>query len=76
MSANPVLFETYTDGCIADGNFVVRTQTDITLRDLFAAFAMAGLLAYADDQAFSSISDYAYRHADAMLAEREKGGAS
>ena len=47
--------------------------TGMTLRDYFAAAALTGLIADATN--YSSIpmnADTAYRHADAMLAERAK----
>lgn len=47
--------------------------TEITLRDLFAAAALAGTLA--DTRCSGSFSDFskdAFAYADAMLAEREK----
>ena len=47
----------------------------MTLRDYFAAKAMEGVLAHATlfEQKDIVISVYAYRMADAMIAEREKG---
>ena len=47
----------------------------MSLRDYLAAKAMQGFLASATlfDQSDGVISAYAYRMADAMLAEREKG---
>ena len=62
---NPDLFDGGIDGAC----------TDVTLRDLFAAFALAGLLGrdekYLDTLACSRA---AYAAADYMLAEREKTG--
>lgn len=48
-------------------------ETEITLRDLFAAFAVTGIIA-ADDNCNTArvLADIAYDQADAMLAEREK----
>ena len=45
---------------------------DITLHDLFAAFALAGLLAAKEDA--DCAVWWAYRYADMMLAKREKKG--
>ncbi|MBZ5588131.1 MAG: hypothetical protein LAO05_06170 [Acidobacteriia bacterium] len=64
--ANPPLFDTME---IQDTIYV----TSVTLRDLFAAFALAGLAAYRGN--IGSWGDYAaeaYTFADAMLAERER----
>jgi hypothetical protein len=50
----------------------------MTLRDYFAAAALTGCLASWNTDHPLNIeiaADYAYRQADAMLAEREKGGA-
>ena len=47
----------------------------VTLRDLFAAFCMAGDVASLREENTagpSAIAAYAYAMADAMLAEREK----
>ena len=49
-----------------------------SLRDLFAGQALAGIIASERDSAASSWdvhvwADYAFRAADAMLAERKKG---
>ena len=50
------------------------------LRDYFAGQALAGMLAGEDAQHFNESPHYAAAHsygfADAMLAERDKGGAS
>ena len=48
----------------------------MSLRDYFAAKAMQALIASPNTDhsvVFSSVADVAYRVADAMLAEREKG---
>lgn len=49
-------------------------------RDWFAGQAMAGLAAHSGSYGFgngpSDLADRAYEIADAMLAEREKGGAA
>ncbi len=49
-------------------------QTNVTLRDLFAAFALAGLKAGegAAIQTRSYMVEESFRLADAMLAERER----
>lgn len=55
-----------------------ETQDGITLRDLFAVFAMAGELASQSDEScfrepmFGMLARRSYAIADAMLAEREK----
>ena len=50
----------------------------MTLRDWFAGQALAGLLAHSDNDETEATSDtasrWAYEYADAMLAERTKGG--
>jgi hypothetical protein len=52
------------------------TYSDVTLRDLFAAAALTGLRANQASGGWSDkpekIAEYAYRDADAMLAERAK----
>ena len=55
------------------GGTVQEYSTDITLRDLFAAFTLAGLNANPVIDINSETSaKIAYEDADAMLAEREK----
>ncbi len=62
---------------IPDRN-AVSVYTDISLRDLFAAFALAGMLAHSKQDPIEAITEPiglaapAYRFASAMLAEREK----
>ena len=56
--------------------FVLRSnmETDLnnmTMRDLFAAFAMAGMLS-AKDSGYDKVSEDAYRYADAMMDQRNK----
>ena len=49
-------------------------ETDLntmTMRDLFAAFAMAGMLS-AKDSGYDKVSEDAYRYADAMMDQRNK----
>lgn len=47
-------------------------MTDVTLRDLFAAFALAGIRANPDvDIQDADVASDAYAQADAMLAARE-----
>lgn len=52
----------------------------MSLRDYFAAAALTGLIHHYHEELpigpnpFVELSDLAYRYADAMLAEREKGG--
>lgn len=45
----------------------------MSLRDYFAAKALAGLLAHASGEDPNKAPAMAYKLADAMLAEREKG---
>lgn len=67
-------------GCDENGDEFITgssVHSDITLRDLFAAFAIAGQAAYEgmegnDPKLWAGC---AYEVADAMLAERAKGGA-
>lgn len=57
-------------------NFLVTKKTThcelITKRELFAALAMQGLLAYPEEMEFNSVSKTAVRHADALIAELSK----
>ena len=46
----------------------------LTLRDYFAAQAMQGMLAASENYPTPELANYAYQVADAMLAERAKGG--
>lgn len=50
-------------------------SSEITLRDVFAAFALAGLWASptAKHDGYEADAKVSYLAADAMLAEREKG---
>ena len=48
-----------------------NSQDGMTLRDYFAAKAMQGLLA--NPEFYEDEVGYAYKIADAMLAERERG---
>ena len=70
---NPNLFEYMQFDRIDTSDF--RYGTEITLRDLFAAVALAGLLANPrEDYAATTRDDKAneaWRQADAMLAARE-----
>ena len=69
---NPELFER---GLLL-ANDVPGYDTDITLRDLFAAYAMNGLYsrheAMKTTPTFEQVAHTAYDMADAMLTEREK----
>lgn len=69
--ANPPLF--VSDVLQSETACVSSVSTDITLRDLFAAFA---LVALQDEQERSATDEkrahWAYNMADAMLREREK----
>ena len=44
----------------------------MTMRDYFAAKAMQALIGNINVYEYETISEYAYKHADAMLMEREK----
>jgi hypothetical protein len=48
---------------------------DLTLRDYFAALAMQGMLAYGSYELNEErkVAEWAYRQADAMLKEKNKG---
>ena len=64
--SNPQLFPWMKDG-----------DTPVTLRDLFAAFALAGLYASeavegGPDYSWESVAKNAYGTADAMLKRREE----
>ena len=67
---NPVLFNS--------GSAELTDGECITLRDLFAAFALAGMLSHSKQSPREAtehkdgIAQPAYQFADAMLAEREK----
>ena len=68
-SANNLeLFEVYLNGD-APAGLGQEYLTKITLRDLFAGFALVGL---AHRQGYNSAADDAYAYAAAMLAARER----
>ena len=48
-------------------------ETELTLRDLFAAAALAGLCVGESQGSFDAYAHDAYKMADAMLAAREQG---
>lgn len=55
----------------------------MTLRDYFAGQALAGIhaslstsSAWPSDDAMKKMAERAYKHSDAMLAERKRGGSS
>ena len=50
-----------------------QARSGMSLRDYFAGQALTGLLAHASGEAPESSPSMAYKLADAMLAEREKG---
>lgn len=50
----------------------VCQQTGLSKREMFAAMAMQGLVAYGFSTDPSSASDLAVKHADALIAELEK----
>mgnify|MGYP003385421611 CR=1 FL=1 len=78
MSAcdNPRAFPTQIDGVNKHGS------PGMTLRDYFAGQALVGILGggFADtiphSEACGEVAQFAYHYADAMLAERAKGGAA
>lgn len=53
---------------------VAQATGVLTLRDYFAAQAMQGMLAASENYPTPELANYAYQVADAMLAERAKGG--
>lgn len=57
-----------------DPNDPMKATYGMTLRDWFAGQALAGFAANTDltDRGFPEMADYAYKQADAMLAERSK----
>lgn len=63
--------ETSPDPLNADGEAVC---SDITLRDLFAAFCAAGMVVRdgGDCGMQLQVAKLAYRHADALLAQRQQ----
>ncbi len=79
MASNPKLFESEPicgpaepGSPTMDGPTIgCWLSTELTLRDLFAAFALAGLIGYYGNQG-SGAGVYCYELADAMLAERER----
>ena len=68
MPSNPPLF-VQLDGPAAGLNG--PAFTNITLRDLFAAAALAGLAAQAEHYDPEYVPELAFNLADAMLAQRE-----
>ena len=68
---NPALFR-----LVIHGDGLIDHGTTMSLRDLFAAFALAGEMAYrGPDSAtleIDTVARKAYQLADAMLAEREE----
>lgn len=64
---NPILLDLYDAG----GQFV-----GFTLRDLFAGFALVGLIAHPQSAGSDGQAEWAYKTADEMLAEREKFNAN
>ena len=62
-----------------NANEIATKLADVTMRDIFAAFALAGIMARVgpDQGGIShSAARAAYHAADAMLEAREAGGAS
>lgn len=52
-------------------------QNGMSLRDWFAGMALQGIVANPEASgSIEEIAHYSYRYADAMLAERAKGGES
>lgn len=54
------------------GTIQFKIETPLTLRDFFAAFALAGTVASDDSVTCTLDAELAYSYADAMLAERVK----
>lgn len=55
----------------------IHGQPGMDLRDLFAGMALQGIVANPEaGGSIEEIAHYSYRYADAMLAERAKGGES
>jgi hypothetical protein len=57
------------------------TESGMTLRDWFAGHVLTGVFAMCAGEHSSpgmpqEVAEYAYKHADAMLAERKKGGST
>ena len=67
---NPPLFVTMRDG----NGCAIDYYTKVTLRDLFAAAALQGILASPQSvwTKFEEISRSAYEQADSMLGERHE----
>ncbi len=57
----------------SDGCGIMEGSRGMSLRDWFAGQALAGLIAQ-EDIAHVTAAQHAFAHADAMLAERAKGG--
>lgn len=57
----------------ADLDYRVELAVDLSLRDLFAAFALAGLISQSDRSMPTRVfAEEAYHCADSMLAQRKK----
>ena len=72
-------------GTLRDGNDAVPEQEGMSLRDYFAAKALAGLLADPNvqpsrtssmDNWVQTVAERAFQFADAMLKARQSGGAA
>lgn len=76
---NPPLFDVASWNDMTADDRARAMLTEVTLRDLFAAFALNGYCASETEEShFASREAMAaecYARADAMLAERAKGGA-
>lgn len=59
-------------GTLPDGDFVVKEQSGMTLRDYFAGQVLVGLLADGFELSDAKLAEACYVTADAMLAERAK----
>jgi len=72
---NPQLFD-WLKRETSEGKVENVYETDVTLRDLFAAFAMTGLYASGTVEkrahTYDKVAHTAYEMAEAMLIEREK----
>jgi hypothetical protein len=72
---NPPLVESFINTITGDDR-VIDIASHVTLRDLFAAAALAGLIAFPDtatkfEDAIEQLPKVAYEYADATLKHRE-----
>lgn len=73
---NPPLFDVASWNDMTADDRARAMLTEVTLRDLFAAFSLAGRRASPEGGSSPGAeAHWAYADADAMLAARAKGGA-